>query len=243
MQVPENAMPIAGGRFRSTRRKGLFWIMRFLEIGDRPRVKICGLTSGENARAVVEAGADAIGVNFWPGSQRFVPMAAASSWLGELGGVVCRVGLFVNATCKEIAEAVDVGVLDALQLHGEESPELVAEVKTFGLPVIKAVGVDREPPVAAVRAFATRFILLDTHAPVEKGGTGRTFRWDLFRDTADEFQDRFFILAGGLTPENAALAMVEARPHAVDVAGGVESAPGVKDPEKVRALVRAVRDG
>lgn len=215
--------------------------MRFLEIGERPRVKICGLTRGGNAQAVVEAGADAIGVNFWPGSKRFVRLEQAAPWLGELAGQVCRVGLFVNATYEQISQAVDAGVLDALQLHGEETPDLVAEAGAFGLPVIKAVGVAQEPPVAAVRSFATRYILLDTHSPVEKGGTGRTFRWDLFRDTADEVTGRFFVLAGGLTPENAALAVVEARPHAVDVAGGVESAPGVKAPEKVRALIRAVR--
>lgn len=241
MQAPESAMPIAGERFRFTRPEALFWIMRFLEIGEQPRIKVCGLTSGENAWEVVEAGVDAIGINFWPGSKRFIPAERAAPWLGELGGRVCRVGLFVNATIEEIAETVDLGVLDVIQLHGEESPELVAEAMGFGLPVIKAVGVDQEPPVTVLRGFATRFILLDTHAPLEKGGTGRTFRWDLFRDTADEFQDRFFILAGGLTPENVALALVEARPHAVDVAGGVESAPGVKDVEKVRAFVRAVR--
>lgn len=215
--------------------------MRFLEIGERPRVKVCGLRTAANAQAVVAAGADAIGVNFWPGSKRFVEPARAAGWLGELGGAVCRVGLFVNASYEAIAEIVDWGVLDALQLHGEESPEFLEQLAAFGLPVIRAIGVGQVPPVAAVRSVATRFILLDTQVPGERGGTGKTFRWDLLRDTADEFPGRFFILAGGLTPENVALAVVEARPHAVDVAGGVESAPGVKDPEKVRALVQAVR--
>lgn len=215
--------------------------MRFLETGERPRVKVCGLTTAANAQAVVAAGADAIGVNFWPGSKRFVEPAQAAGWLGELGGMVCRVGLFVDASYEAIAAIVDWGVLDALQLHGEESPELLEQIAAFGLPVIRAIGVDQSPPVAAVRAVATPFILLDTHVPGQRGGTGRTFRWDLFRATAEEFPRKFFILAGGLTPENVGLAVAEARPHAVDVAGGVESAPGVKDPDKVRALVQAVR--
>lgn len=217
--------------------------MRFLQIGDRPRIKVCGLTSGEDACAVVDAGADAIGVNFWQRSKRYIGMDRAAPWLGELGGSVCRVGLFVNASLEEIEEAVDQGVLDALQLHGEEAPEFAAEVMAFGLPVIKAIGVDQAAPIPEARAFSTRHLLLDSFAPLEKGGTGRTFRWDLFRETAEALADRFCILAGGLTPENAASAIEQARPHAVDVAGGVESAPGVKDPERVRAFVRAVRGG
>lgn len=217
--------------------------MRFFEKGERPRVKICGLTSRENAWEVVEAGADAIGVNFWPGSKRYVRVEAAAGWLGELGGAVCRVGLFVNETAERIAEAVDLGVLDALQVHGDEGPEVVRELQAFGLPVIRAIGVDRRAPLEEVRALPTRYVLLDTHAPGEKGGTGRTFPWELFRETAREFPGHLFLLAGGLNPGNVAEAVAQAEPHAVDVAGGVERVPGMKDPELVRALVRAVRGG
>jgi len=217
-------------------------LMRFLEKGETPRIKICGLTSGENAQDIVAAAVDAIGVNFWPRSKRYVEPERAADWLGELAGAVCRVGVFVNPGFEEVEELVDRCVLDAIQLHGEESPGFVDKTAAFGLPVIKAFGVAEEAPIEQIRDFPEGPVLLDAHAPVEKGGTGRTFRWDLFRQVAEAFPDRFCILAGGLTPENVSRAVVEARPHAVDVAGGVECSPGIKDPERVRELVARVRE-
>ncbi|MFT5469634.1 MAG: phosphoribosylanthranilate isomerase [Verrucomicrobiales bacterium] len=215
--------------------------MRFFERGDVPRVKVCGFTDAQNARDVVEAGVDAIGINFWPKSKRFIEPDEAALWLGELAGRVCRIGLFVNATYDEIEAVVDHSVLDAIQLHGDETPEFCADVAAFGLPLIKAIGVRGDAPVADLTEFPTDKILLDAFAPGEFGGTGRSFRWDVAQQQLAANPDVFFILAGGLTPENAAEAIKATGAAAIDLASGVESAPGVKDLAKVRALLSAVR--
>lgn len=206
-----------------------------------PRVKLCGFTELSSARAAIEAGADAIGLNFWPGSKRFVAPGEAASWLGTLAGQVCRVGLFVKPAMEEIEVAVDLGVLDALQLHGVPDPAFVREAGTFGLPVIQAIGVGEEGPLVSPSAFPTPWILLDTHVPGAFGGTGQTFSWARFSEIARAHPDQRFLLAGGLTPGNVAEAIRAARPHAVDTASGVESGPGIKDPDRMRAFMAAVR--
>lgn len=213
----------------------------FFEPTGHTRVKICGLTNAENALSVVEAGADAIGINFWPKSKRYIDPAAAAEWLGELAGRVCRIGLFVNATLDEIEAAVDHSVLDALQLHGDETPEFCEEVSAFGLPIIKAIPVRGDAPVADLTEFPTDKILLDAYAPGEFGGTGKSFRWDVAELLLAAHPGVFFMLAGGLTPENVGDAVKAVHPHAVDTASGVESAPGVKDPALVRAFVGAAK--
>ena len=215
--------------------------MKFFEPGETPRIKVCGLTEAQNARDVVAAGVDAIGVNFWPKSKRFIEVENAAPWLGELAGQVCRIGLFVNATLDEIEAVVDHSVLDAIQLHGDETPEFCDDAAAFGLPVIKAIGVRGDAPVVDPADFPTDKILLDAFAPGEFGGTGRGFKWDVARQLLAAHPEIFFILAGGLKPENAAEAAEATGAHALDVASGVESAPGVKDLEKVEALLRAVR--
>ena len=218
--------------------------MTFFDFSDdRTKVKVCGLTTGENACSVVELGVDAIGINFWPKSKRYIEPIAAAEWLGELAGRVCRIGLFVNAGIDEIEAAVDFCVLDAIQLHGEETPDFCDEISAFGLPVIKAIGVKGDAPVVNPNTFPTKQILLDAYAPDEFGGTGRSFRWDIVRNVIEEDAERFLILAGGLTPDNVAEAIAKAKPHAVDVASGVESSPGVKDLELTKRFLEAVRSG
>ncbi len=215
--------------------------MRFFEAGTGPRVKICGLTLPENALAVVEAGADAIGVNFWPGSKRYVAGEEAAGWLGELAGKVCRVGLFVNAPLETIESVVDLCVLDAIQLHGDEPPEFVDEAGSFGLPVIKALAMRDDGCVVGSADHPTPWLLLDAHVPGLWGGTGETVSWEAAREFVTANPDRRIILAGGLTPENVAEAVSAVAPHAVDVASGVESSRGVKDLDAVRAFVAACR--
>ena len=215
--------------------------MRFFEPTDVPRVKVCGLTTAENAQAVVEAGVDAIGINFWPKSKRYIAPEKAVEWLGELAGQICRIGLFVNASLDEIEAAIDHSVLDAIQLHGDETPEFCDELIGFGLPIIKAIGVRGDAPVADLTEFPTDKILLDAYAPGEFGGTGRAFKWDVARQLLAANPDVFFILAGGLTPDNVADAVEAIHPHAVDVASGVESTPGVKDLDQVTRFVQASR--
>lgn len=217
--------------------------MRFFEKGPQTKIKVCGITTPSDAQAIVESGVDAIGINHWPRSKRYIAPDQSASWLGELAGAVTRIGLFVNASLDEIEAAVDHCVLDALQLHGDESPEFCEEVAAFGLPVIKAIGVKDEAPVVDPQSYPTPLILLDAYAPQEYGGTGRAFRWEIAREVMAELPepDGFLILAGGLTPENVAEAVRVVGPNAVDIASGVESEPGVKDLAKVEALVQAVR--
>lgn len=217
--------------------------MTFFTPAAVPRVKLCGFTSASDAEAAIEAGADALGINFWPGSKRFVPPADAAPWLGRLAGRICRVGLFVEPSLEEIASAVDLGVLDALQLHGVTEPELLSEASCFGLPVILAVAMGPEGPLTAPERFPTPWLLLDAHVPGAFGGTGRTFDWTEVARFAAAFPDRHILLAGGLTPENVSEAIRTTAPwvHAVDTASGVEATPGVKDAARMQRFVAAAR--
>ncbi len=216
--------------------------MRFFEPAPVPRVKLCGFTSLESARDAIAAGADAIGINFWPGSKRFLAPPLAAPWLGPLAGQVCRVGLLVDPALEEIEAIVDLGVLDALQLHGVTDPAFFEEATSFGLPVIQAIPVGPDGPLQDPADFPTPWILLDTHVPGAFGGTGTTFGWDTFRAIAAGHPEQRFILAGGLTPENVADALRATHPyaHAVDTASGVEFPPGQKDPAPMRQLVATV---
>jgi phosphoribosylanthranilate isomerase len=143
---------------------------------------------------------------------------------------------------EEIEAVVDLGVLDALQLHGIADPAFIEEAATFGLPVIQAIGVGEDGPLAAPANFPTPWILLDAHVPGAFGGTGTAFSWDQFRVIAQAHPAQRFLLAGGLTPENVAQAIAMAQPYAVDTASGVESAPGVKDPARMQAFLNSVRE-
>ena len=203
--------------------------------GARTRVKICGITRVEDGLAAAAWGADAIGLNFYPPSPRAVDLEAAAAIRRALPPFVTAVGLFVNAVHETVAEAIERVGLDMLQFHGEEDPRACAR---YGMPYMKAVrvgdGVD-------VRARAERYssaaaLILDT--PDEKlwGGSGRTFDWDLV--PADLGVP--VVLAGGLSPANVADAVRRLRPYAVDVSGGVEASPGVKDAGKIARFIEEV---
>jgi len=200
-------------------------------------IKICGITNLEDALLAAELGADALGFIFYPPSPRSVAADAARAIIAQLPPFVTTVGVFVDeeaATVKELA--VGVG-LDWLQLHGRETPEYC---RSLGRRVIKAFRIQDEKSLAGLAAYrgAAQAFLLDTYKKGQVGGTGETFDWDLARE-ARKYGP--VILAGGLTPENVAQAMAAAQPQAVDVASGVEAAPGRKDPEKLRAFFAAVK--
>lgn len=198
------------------------------------RVKICGITRREDAVAAVEAGADALGFNFWPGSKRRIGPATAAAIVSGLPPSVLAVGVFVDAPRDEIEETLARVQLGAVQLHGDETP---ADCAGYRVPVIKALRA--RPDVAAVASgYGTDFILLDAEVSGSYGGTGETFPWE----RAARVDAARLFLAGGLTPENVADAVRRVRPYAVDVAGGVESAPGRKDPEKVREFIRNAKN-
>ena len=201
------------------------------------RVKICGITAWEDARLAVDLGASALGFNFYPPSPRAISPADAWSIIRRLPPFVEVVGVFVNwppLVVDALARAVRLG---SVQLHGAESPAEVAELGRKHR-VIKAVQVKRGFRVASLARFrAADAILLDGFARGLHGGTGNTLDWKLAR-AAGRFGK--IILAGGLKPENIAEAIRATQPYAVDVASGVESRPGRKDPAKLRALFAVV---
>ncbi|MEM8954514.1 MAG: hypothetical protein AAGD22_10220 [Verrucomicrobiota bacterium] len=203
-------------------------------------IKICGLTTEAESRAVINLGVDALGFNFWERSKRYFGLPEVHPWLRDLKGEICRVGVFVNATKDTIVELANGGWIDAAQLHGDESWEYCAELRDEGIPFIKAIGVKDESSLDELRGYATPYLLLDAYAPDDRGGTGRTFEWALAREVCQDYPDLRIVLSGGLDPGNVKDAVRKVEPAGVDVASGVEKKPGFKDMDKVESFVRAV---
>ncbi|MDD2052401.1 phosphoribosylanthranilate isomerase [Pseudomonas putida] len=202
------------------------------------RSKICGITCIEDALAAVEAGADALGFVFYGPSPRAVNVLQARAIIAALPPFVTTVGLFVNASRCELNETLDAVPLDLLQFHGDEAREAC---EGYHRPYIKALRVKAGDDIAAACAAypSASGILLDTFVEGVPGGTGAAFDWSL----VPQGLSKPIILAGGLSPANVAQAIAQVRPYAVDVSGGVERSKGIKDPEKIRAFMQAVRGG
>ncbi len=201
------------------------------------RVKICGITNLEDARLAAALGAAALGFIFYPKSPRAIEPEAAGHIIRHLPPFVLSVGVFVNEEAGWVREVAERIRLDWLQLHGEEPPEYC---RSLGRNVLKAIRVQDQTSLDLMRPYQgiVRAFLLDSYTAGQQGGTGHSFDWSLAR-VAAAFGP--IVLAGGLRPENAASAIRAAAPAAVDVASGVEAAPGKKDPEKLRAFFQAVR--
>jgi phosphoribosylanthranilate isomerase len=199
------------------------------------RVKICGVTTPEDARLAVDLGASAIGMVFWPGSPRVVDVPRAREIVAALPPFVAAVGVFVNQTDEALDLAHAAG-LDVVQLHGDEPPPSYRDI---AIRTIKAVGVSGVEAMARAAAVPPRTtVLLDAHDPIRRGGTGQHIDWSIAEAIA---RQRPVILSGGLNAGNLVLALETVRPAAIDVSSGVESAPGRKDPDKLRALFDALR--
>ncbi len=205
---------------------------------DPPKIKFCGITSLGDGERAVAAGAWAIGLIFWEGSvRRCEPEAAA-----EIGPALRRrvevAGVFVNPTLEEVTSLAEGAELTMVQLHGREGPAFCAEVsRRTGCKVIKAMPVRSGADIQALTPFSTDYHLLDSYHPSQPGGTGETFSWELARAHRGSVP---VILSGGLRPENVQEGIASVRPFAVDVASGVEAAPGRKDPAKLEAFAAAV---
>jgi len=197
------------------------------------RVKICGITNVEDALLACELGADAIGLNFYEKSPRCVSPFTASKIIQKLPPFVASVGVFVNWQAGPVTTLAKALALAAAQLHGDEDPKLVGEIAKR-IPVIKALHVGKGTALPAFAKYrgATAF-LLDAPHTGQYGGTGHTTDWSLAHTAAKSHR---ILLAGGLTPENVAQAILAVRPYAVDATSGVESKPGKKDPRKLRAF-------
>jgi phosphoribosylanthranilate isomerase len=208
-------------------------------------VKICGLSTPETLDAALNAGADMVGFVFFPRSPRHI-VAATARALGErVGGDAKKVALSVDADDVMLAQIVEALSPDLLQLHGHESPQRVAAVREmFGVPVMKVLPIETRDDLAAVEPY-TRVadrLLFDARPPrdaTRPGGLGKPFDWHLLEGLKLPIP---YMLSGGLDPENVAEALRITHAPGVDVSSGVESAPGVKDPEKIRAFIRAARE-
>lgn len=223
------------------------------------RVKICGITTPADALLAAAAGADAIGLNFFSGSPRCVDTERAGQIIERLRqdyapSQVQVFGVFVNATVDEILRTIRAAKLDGveqgfgIQLHGDEPPELLRELQQ--IPIVRALR-----PIGGSLARTTEYlaacqlldclpeaVLLDAHSPAAYGGTGLKLNWAQLASRGDSLLELPLVLAGGLNPENVAAAISTARPHAVDVASGVETSPGIKDAAKVTAFISAAKN-
>jgi len=199
------------------------------------KVKICGITSLDDALMAVDAGADALGFVFFEKSPRFIGAKAAAQIIAKLPPLVQVVGLFVNAELELVNRTADRCGLDIVQLHGEESPEFCSLVRRRVMKAFRVRGPESLIPLSEYRVAA---YLLDAYSPHAYGGTGEVFDWDCAVAAKEHGP---VVLAGGLNPDNIAGAVAKVMPYGVDVSSGVESAPGKKDPEKVRRFIREAK--
>ena len=199
------------------------------------RIKICGITSLSSAAAAIEAGVDALGFNMYERSIRFIGVDAANEILRELPSSTIKVGLFVNHSEDEVLSITQRCSFDVLQFHGDEDNSFCA---SFSKPFMKAIRVGRETDIASevARYPDSVAVLLDSSVKGKFGGTGISFDWQ----NVPKLTKPVF-LAGGLDVNNVSEAVRTVSPYAVDVSGGVESSPGEKDPELIRAFVHAVQ--
>jgi phosphoribosylanthranilate isomerase len=200
------------------------------------RVKICGITNLEDAQEAINLGADALGFNFYKRSSRYIEPAKAKPIIEALPPLISLVGIFVDEFSPErirsIAHAIGLGTI---QLHGSESPEYVKKISE--VRIIKAFRVGENFDLTQLAAFRVGAYLLDAYDAKQLGGTGKTFNWDV---AVQAKQHGRVILAGGLSSENVAEAVLQVRPYAVDVCSAIESEPGKKDFQKMEALFREV---
>jgi phosphoribosylanthranilate isomerase len=206
--------------------------------------KICGLTDATAVEAAVQHGADMVGFVFYPPSPRNVSAEQAEILLNEVPSGIDRVGLFVDPETDFLDKILGKARLDLLQLHGDETPERCRAISVyFGLPIIKAIKVSTKADLKAAKDYedAVDWLMFDARPPADgalPGGNGKAFDWTILKGA--EFK-RPWLLAGGLTPDNLSQAVQQSGARAVDVSSGVESAPGKKDPAKIRAFLDAAR--
>jgi len=200
------------------------------------KIKICGITRKEDALLAAELGADLIGFNFWRPGKRYLEPERAEAIARELPPSLARVGVFVDEPVESMLAIARSCGLDLIQLHGDEPPEVLTRLA--GFQTIRALCIRQESDLAAIEAHGADYYLLDARVEGLPGGTGQVVDWDLARQAARRAE---IFLAGGLTPENVAQAIETVQPYGVDVASGGESAPGVKDAERLREFIRAAR--
>jgi phosphoribosylanthranilate isomerase len=212
-----------------------------LTSSDRLFVKICGITNELDALAAIEAGADALGFNLVRQSKRYIDIEKASDWIGKLPSSVCKVAIMKDPKWEDACRIARLSVVDAFQLHGNESPEFCGQLGRAGIRFAKAVPVEDSNSLADVPDFSTDTLILDSRSDGEFGGRGRVFPWKLAGDFVLDHPNLNIVLAGGLNSQNVAEAVNAVGPRGVDVTTGVELSPGRKDHRLVKAFVKAAR--
>ncbi|HEV8591748.1 MAG TPA: phosphoribosylanthranilate isomerase [Pyrinomonadaceae bacterium] len=201
------------------------------------KVKICGITNLKDALLAAKYGADALGFNFYERSPRYIEPVKARETIDQLPENILKVGVFVNEEMNKVVDIAGAAGLDAVQLHGEETPEFAAELKTkSGLEIIKAFCVSPDFKPEDILKYEVDAVLLDAYSPNEYGGTGEPFDWTMARKIGSKIY-----LAGGLSPENVVEAIAEVRPYAVDACSRLEVTKGVKDRDKVKRFIENVK--
>ncbi|MBA2619753.1 MAG: phosphoribosylanthranilate isomerase [Acidobacteria bacterium] len=205
------------------------------------KVKICGITNLEDALLSAKFGADALGFNFYEKSARYISPEKARAIIEQLPGNVLKVGVFVNAHLEKILETAKSAKLDAVQLHGEETPEFLARLREkFSGEIIKAFRVSEVFKPEDVLQFQADAVLLDAYSPKEHGGTGETFNWEIAKKVSEIFPKMY--LAGGLSTENVVRAVKNINPFAIDACSRIESFKGKKDKVSVINFIKLAHD-
>ena len=194
------------------------------------KVKICGITTLEDAQAAVDMGADILGFNFYPKSPRYIEPGKAEKIISNLPGFVDIAGVFVNANRQDIRSLTDTGMLNWVQFHGDETSDFCNQFNAWNLNTIKAIRVRSAEDIEQAQGFETSSLLFDAFDPNCYGGTGKTFDWSLLK----KYPRRVF-LAGGINPDNISKA-IETDVYGVDICSGIESEPGKKDHQKMKQL-------
>ena len=200
------------------------------------RIKICGITRYEDAKAAAGLGVDALGFIFYKKSPRYIAPEEAALIIRQLPPFVSRVGVFVDEDLEKVIAIARLTAIDTIQLHGTESPRFCSSLP---LPVVKAFSIEPDSDLSLLEQYHTAGLLLDTWHSGRRGGTGRTFDWSIARAACTKFGR--VILAGGLNPSNLEEALTTVLPYGIDLNSGVEIRPGIKNPRKVRDAVQVVR--
>ena len=204
-------------------------------------VKICGITNETDAVAAIEAGADALGFNVVPRSKRCIELDAAAAWIEKLPKKTWKVAVTADPNWEDACRTGQLSFIDALQLHGKESPEFCRRLRNAGIAFAKAIPVTASKSLADLPDYFTDTLILDSSERGSFGGTGKTFPWKFAPEFVRHHPKISVILAGGLNPQNVAEAVRVVRPRGVDITTGVETAPGRKDHDLLKAFIQAAR--
>jgi phosphoribosylanthranilate isomerase len=205
----------------------------------RCKLKVCGVTQATDAVRLAALGVDAIGVNFWKGSKRYIDPQDAKPFLNEIRDNIHRVGVFVNEDISRIKEIYDEGLIDSAQLHGDEDTSYYEEMIRYNIDFIQVIRIHTEDSAIQPPTLLSNRILLDTFVP-NYGGEGKPFNWKLAAEFILAHSEKEVILAGGITPDNAAQAAL-IKPYMLDVASGVETSPGLKSIGLVQEMLAIIR--